>query len=88
MTDFMTNHLYWLFWVLAVLCYGWLLMHHRKRIRALLLGSVTGLASLLLLHGFGDAIGFAPTLCASNLAVSGILGVPGTLLLVAGHYFT
>ena len=87
MTEFLTNHLYELFWALMILCMLWLLMHHRKRIRAMLLGSVTGLASLLL-HMFGDAIGYAPTLSAANLAVSGILGIPGTLLLAAAHYFT
>ena len=88
MTEFLTNHLYELFWALMILCMLWLLMHRRKRIRAMLLGSVTGLASLLLLHMFGDAIGYAPTLSAANLAVSGILGIPGTLLLAAAHYFT
>ena len=87
MAEFLINHLYELFWVLMVLCLVWMLMHHKKRIRAFLLGSTTGLASLLLLHFFGDAVGFAPTLCAANLTLSGLFGVPGTLLLVAGHYF-
>lgn len=88
MTEFLTGHLYMLLWVLAALCCLWLLMHHKKRIRAFLLGSSTGLASLLLLHFFGDVIGFAPTLSAANLALSALLGVPGTLLLMAAHYFT
>jgi hypothetical protein len=62
-------------------------MHHTKRIRAFLLGSVTGLASLLLLHLFGKGIGFAPTLSTANLALSALLGIPGTLLLMAAHFF-
>ena len=88
MTEFLTNHLYALFWALAALCLVWLLMHHQQRIRAFLLGSLTGLASLLLLHFFGDAIGYAPTLSLTNLSAAGILGVPGTMLLMAAHYFT
>lgn len=88
MTDFMKEHLYELFWALAILCMLWLLMHHRKRIRAFLLGSGAGLASLLLLHCCGDAIGFAPTLSLTNLSAAGFLGVPGVLLLMAAHYFT
>ena len=88
MTEFLTNHLYALFWALAALCLVWLLMHHKKRIRAFLLGSLTALASLLLLHFFGDAIGYAPTLSLTNLSAAGILGVPGTMLLMAAHYFT
>jgi hypothetical protein len=88
MTGFLRDHLYELFWALAVLCLLWLLLHHRKRVRAFLLGSAAGLASLLLLHQFGDAIGFAPTLSLTNLTTAGLLGVPGTLLLMAAHYFT
>lgn len=86
MTEFLTNHLYALFWAFLGLCLFWLYLHHKKRIRAFLLGSVTGLASLLVLHFFGDAIGFAPTLSGTNLALSALLGVPGTALLVAAHF--
>ena len=88
MTEFLKAHLYLLCWLLAVICYFWLLMHHKKRVRAFLLGSVTGLASLLLLHLFGESIGFAPTLSTANLILSALLGVPGTLLLMAAHFFT
>lgn len=88
MAEFAGNSIYWLFWALILLCYAWLLMHHKKRIQAFLLGSVTGILSLILLHCFGETIGFAPTLSAANLTLSGVLGVPGTLLLTAAHFLT
>ena len=87
MTEFLTSHQYTLFWALAVLCMVWFFLHNRKRIRAMLLGSVTGLASLIAAHCFGGLIGYAPSLCAANLAVSAMLGVPGTLLILAVHFF-
>ncbi len=88
MTEFLTAHLYLLFWLLAGLCLLWLYMHLKRRILSLLLGSLTGLASLVLLHLFGGAVGFVPPLNLTNLLVSGLLGVPGTLLLTAAHFFT
>ena len=88
MTEFLTDHLYALFWGLVVLCLLWLYMHHRRRMVAFLLGSFTGLASLVVLHLFGGAIGFAPPLNLTNLACAALLGVPGTLLLLAAQYFT
>ena len=87
MTEFLTAHIYALFWALLVLCLAWFYLHHKKRIRAFLLGGASGLLSLLLLHLFGDAIGFVPSLNVVNLTVSALLGVPGTGLLAAAHYF-
>ncbi len=59
----------------------------RRRIRTFLLGSTSGLASLILLHCYGGAVGFAPTLCWFNLAVSVFLGVPGVVLLYIAELF-
>ena len=36
--------------------------------------------SFVLLHLFGEGIGFSPTLCTTNLPLSAILGIPGTAL--------
>ena len=80
MTEFLTAHLYLLFWLLAGLCLLWLYMHLKRRILSLLLGSLTGLASLVLLHLFGGSI--APTLSMVNILLTVLLGVPGTLLSV------
>ena len=87
MLEFLSYHLYELFWVFAVLCALIFYIRCKKRIRAFLLGCVTGLAALLLLHCFGNAIGCAPNLNTANLAVSALLGVPGAALVMASQYF-
>ncbi len=69
--------------ILLILFY----IRQRKRIRCFLLGSISGIASLVLLHFFGDAIGYAPTLCLFNLAVAAFLGVPGVILLYLAEIF-
>lgn len=73
---------YVLLWSFAGLCLLLFYLRHQKRIRAFLLGSSTGLASLLLLHLFGGAAGIAPSLCTANLLIAGFLGIPGTVLIV------
>ena len=88
MPEFWEAHTYALLWCFAGLCALLFYMHHKKRIRAFLLGSITGLTALVLLHCFGDAIGYAPTLSTANLALSALLGVPGTALIMAAHYFS
>lgn len=71
-----------LLWLLAVLCFLLFYIRHRRRIRAFLLGSITGLSSLVLLQLFGDVIGCRPSLCLTNLLISGVLGIPGTALIL------
>lgn len=85
--SFLIENTYWLFWGFALLCAVLFYIRHRKRIRAFLLGSVTGLASLVLLHLFGGSIGFSPALNATNLLLSAILGIPGTALAALGDIF-
>lgn len=81
------EHCYLLLWGLGILCAVLFYMRHRKRIRAFLLGAVTGLTALVLLHFYGSAIGFTPTLCMTNLLLSGIFGVPGVALIAMGQLF-
>lgn len=85
--QYLIDNTYWLFWGFAGLCAAWFYIRHRKRIRAFLLGGVTGLASLVLLHLFGEGIGFAPSLCLTNILLSLILGIPGTALAALGEIF-
>ncbi len=87
MMKFLIAHTYALFWIFVGLCTLFFYLRHKKRIRAFLLGSMTGLMSLVLLHLFGEGIGFAPTLCTTNLLLSTILGIPGTALAVLGELF-
>ncbi len=59
----------------------------RKRIRTFLIGCISGLSALVLLHFYGGAIGFTPTLCAFNLIISALLGIPGVVLLYLAELF-
>ena len=63
------------------------LRRRKRRVRTFLLGGTSGLASLILLNRFGDVIGFAPTLCWFNLAVSVFLGIPGVGMLYLAEIF-
>lgn len=81
------EHTYGLFWGFAILCAALFYIRHRKRIRAFLLGSITGLTSLVLLHLYGGSIGFSPSLCTTNILLSTILGIPGTALAALGEIF-
>lgn len=85
--EFLANHTYALFWGFAALCAALFYIRHKKRIRAFLLGGASGLTALMLLHLFGDRIGYTPTLSAVNLIVAVLLGVPGTLLTMAAHFW-
>ena len=87
MLELLSSHLYELFWVFAVLCVLVFYIRCKKRLRAFLLGGVTGLTTLCLLHFFGEAIGYAPSLNLTNLALSVLLGVPGAVLVMAVHFF-
>ncbi|MEE5993368.1 MAG: pro-sigmaK processing inhibitor BofA family protein [Oscillospiraceae bacterium] len=78
---------YWLLWSFIALWVVFFYIRHKKRIRSFLLGSATGLTSLVLLHIFGGAIGYAPTLSLTNILFCGLLGIPATVLLVLGELF-
>ncbi len=80
--EWMETNCYWLIWAAAAAILLIFYILHRKKIRTFLLGSISGIGTLLLLHFYGDAIGFAPTLCLTNLLISAILGVPGVVLLL------
>ena len=71
---------YPLLWMFGGLCALLFYLRHRRRVRAFLLGSVTGLLSLVLLHLFGGAI--APTLSWTNLLIAAVFGIPGTALII------
>lgn len=85
--DLIRNHFYWLLWIAGILCFLIFYIFHKKRIRAFLLGSSTGLTTLFLLHFYGGAIGFAPTLCITNLLTCSIFGIPGVALLILTQAF-
>lgn len=79
--EWMEENCYWLLWGGAALCLAVFYIFRRKRVKTFLLGGSSGLAALLLLHFFGGTIGFAPTLCLTNLVISVLFGIPGVALL-------
>ena len=85
--EFLKMNAYWLLWALIVLWVLLFYIRHKKRIRSFLLGSATGLTSLVLLHLFGGIIGYAPTLSLTNILFCGLLGIPATVMLVLGELF-
>ncbi len=82
--EWISEYHYELLWIAALLMMLLFYLRHKKRIRSFCLGGVTGLLTLILLHSFGGAIGFAPTLCLSNLLISIFLGIPGVGLILLG----
>lgn len=74
-------------WVLAGLI---MLRYYAKRkhtVRSALSGMASGGAALMLMHYFGDYIGFTPPLNLFNTAVSLILGIPGVALITCVNLF-
>lgn len=72
----------------ALACAGavWMLYEYARprkhRLAAVLCGTCSGIAALVLLHCYGGAFGFEPALSILNLGVSAVAGVPGVLLLL------
>ena len=86
--EFFRTYLYWLLWGTGILILLIFYIKRQKPIRTFLLGSVTGLTALFLLHFYGKAIGFAPELCITNLLTSSLFGIPGTALIILTHALT
>ncbi|HAJ98094.1 MAG TPA: hypothetical protein DCO72_10210 [Ruminococcus sp.] len=85
--DILRMNAYWLLWGFIGLWVILFYIRHKKKIRSFLLGSATGLTSLVLLHIFGGAIGYAPTLSLTNIILCGLLGIPATVMMVLGELF-
>ncbi len=86
--EFFRNYFYWILWGISILIFFFFYIKRQKPISTFLLGSVTGLTALFLLHFYGEAIGFAPNLSITNLLASIILGIPGTALIIFAHAMT
>ncbi len=55
----------------------------KKSFSSAFFGMTSGCAALVLLHYFGDYVGYAPDINMFNTAVSLILGIPGAALIMA-----
>lgn len=63
-----------------------MLIYYARRkntVKSALSGMLSGGAALVLLHYFGDNLGYAPPVNLFNTAVSLVLGVPGAALIMA-----
>jgi len=83
--EFFRNYFYILLWTLAILILIFFYIKHQKPVRTFLLGGSTGLTALFLLHFYGEALGYAPALCMTNLLTSLLFGIPGTALILLTH---
>lgn len=63
----------------------WMLWEYLRRRRtkcaAFLLGTFSGIASLVLCHFYGAGIGFTPPLTLCTLGIAAAAGIPGVILL-------
>lgn len=63
-----------------------MVVYYAKRkntIRSAFVGMLSGVAALVLLHYFGDRIGYSPPVNMFNTGVALTLGIPGTALIMA-----
>lgn len=85
--EWIMEHSYACLWGAGILLMLLFYLRHRRRIRAMMIGGLSGLLSLILAHCFGGILGFAPSLCLTNLLISVLLGVPGVALILLGGIF-
>lgn len=63
-----------------------MIIYYAKRkhtVRSAFSGMLSGAAALILLHYFGDNLGYAPPVNLFNTGVSLVLGIPGAVLIMA-----
>lgn len=74
-------------WILAGII---MLRYYAKRkhtIKSVFFGMLSGGTVLVLMHYFGNHIGFTPPLNLFNTMVSLVLGIPGVILITAVNMF-
>jgi|GEM_PF-604860 len=56
-------------------------LRHKRKLAAVLIGTASGIATLLLLHFYGEPLGFTPPLTAFTVGTAAVGGIPAVLLL-------
>lgn len=79
----MNDMIYKGIWVVSAIIMIIYYARRKHTVRSALSGMLSGGAALLLLHYFGDNLGYAPPVNLFNTAVSLVLGVPGAALIMA-----
>lgn len=79
----MNDMIYKGIWVVSAIIMIIYYARRKHTVRSALSGMLSGGAALLLLHYFGDNLGYSPPVNLFNTAVSLVLGVPGAALIMA-----
>ncbi|MGN0622002.1 MAG: pro-sigmaK processing inhibitor BofA family protein [Porcipelethomonas sp.] len=69
--------------IIMLVYYG----RRKKTFISAFFGMTSGCAALVLLHYFGDHIGFCPDINMFNTVISLVLGIPGTALIMVANMF-
>lgn len=72
--------------VAASLIMAYETLRRKHRLRTMLLGGGSGIAALILVHCWGDAIGLYLPLTLLHAGIAAVLGIPGVLLMAALTY--
>jgi hypothetical protein len=78
----MTDIVFWGIWAVAGIA---MLIYYTKRKHTFvssICGMGLGMIGLVILHYFGDVVGYAPELSMFNTMTALILGVPGVILML------
>ena len=86
--EFFRNYFYYFLWLTAFFILFCFYIKRQKPVRTFLLGGSTGLTALFLLHFYGETLGYAPSLCITNLLTSLFFGIPGTAVILLSHVLT
>ena len=79
----MNDMIYKGIWVVSAIIMIIYYARRKHTVRSALSGMLSGGAALILLHYFGDNLGYATPVNLFNTAVSLVLGVPGAALIMA-----
>lgn len=77
----MNDFLFWAVWAAAGIVMIAFYAKRKHTVKSALSGMLSGAAALLLLHYFGDNIGYQPSLNLFNTMTALVLGVPGVIIM-------
>lgn len=83
----MNDIVFWAIWILVGILMLIFYAKRKKSLKSTLFGMVTGVSSLLLLHYFGEGLGYQPSLNLFNTMTALILGVPGVIMMLIINKF-
>ena len=82
----MQEVIFWGIWAVLGVIMLLYYLRRKRRVLSLLVGAVSGLLALLVVHYGGSLVGISPVLNPLHLVQSAVLGVPGVILMVVLHF--